>query len=423
MDPISIIASVIALASALQTWLSAREEQNEVVQSLSFTVKRISAIIDPLHSKDTAERLNPAVVDTFRGLGEALLRTREHLGLLEDSGDGGSANVYKRVVKVVKFLRPADVVKKLQNDERQLTNQLVLVLFAITTQSFFNNHVPGRGGHDTTQGEIILAGVTNREIREFWRDYVGAKVVCVPPEVFIASVKAWYRSGLPESTCNHLLFRLDEYAVGGITPSALEDLAGEKSLREVVDGFKQQNETKFHQLTIQKVLPASRRSANPSLPSYSEYPDLPLLIWVDDKPGNNANEVAFARGLGIMVIELTSTALAKAWFEENEEFVRANDTPTRIRVISDNARYEADTATDGFYMNMSAGEDILRYLRGRQYIMPVLVYCGYSIRTTSYVLQYEEAGSCNSPSVARRYCEALAQRRSDDTAWKGFRSG
>ena len=45
--------------------------------------------------------------------------------------------------------------------------------------------------------------------------------------------------------------------------------------------------------------------------------ELPLLVWIDDNPINNISEVAHARELGINVIQLTSTALAKAWIEEH----------------------------------------------------------------------------------------------------------
>ena len=43
----------------------------------------------------------------------------------------------------------------------------------------------------------------------------------------------------------------------------------------------------------------------------------PLLVWIDDRPENNEYEVAQARGMGIYVIEMTSTAMAKAWVDAN----------------------------------------------------------------------------------------------------------
>jgi hypothetical protein len=43
----------------------------------------------------------------------------------------------------------------------------------------------------------------------------------------------------------------------------------------------------------------------------------PLLVWIDDNPQNNVNEVAHAHSKGIQVIELPSTSVAKAWVEAN----------------------------------------------------------------------------------------------------------
>ena len=43
----------------------------------------------------------------------------------------------------------------------------------------------------------------------------------------------------------------------------------------------------------------------------------PLLVWIDDRPDNISYEVAQAREKGIYVIEMTSTAIAKAWVDAN----------------------------------------------------------------------------------------------------------
>ncbi|KZT60692.1 hypothetical protein CALCODRAFT_98273 [Calocera cornea HHB12733] len=265
--------------------------------------------------------------------------------------------------------------------------------------------------------------------------------ICVPPAAFILSLKAWYKSGLTESTCNNLLVRLDEYSVGGITPSSVESFAGGKSLRSVIEAFKKQEHRPSKLLQVPS-LPAgsqqpsgreagtsesSTRARTRSAPAVPASYHLPLIIWVDDEPANNLHKVAFARSLGITVIELSSTALAKAWFDANEAFVRAHDTPNEIRVISDNARYESDTipfgphraVEDTVYLNWSAGEKILRYLRGRRYRMPVLIHCRQpSIDITRYVLLYEQAGSTISIDVVKRYCQALADGRTDDASWK-----
>jgi len=52
----------------------------------------------------------------------------------------------------------------------------------------------------------------------------------------------------------------------------------------------------------------------------------PLLIWIDDQPKNNTNRVSFAQQMGINVVQLNSTAIAKAWIEENSGAHKLSDT-------------------------------------------------------------------------------------------------
>ena len=60
----------------------------------------------------------------------------------------------------------------------------------------------------------------------------------------------------------------------------------------------------------------STQSQSRSAENHTTEIKLPLLVWIDDKPTDNASEVSYAREPGINVIQLTSTALAKAWIEE-----------------------------------------------------------------------------------------------------------
>ena len=164
----------------------------------------------------------------------------------------------------------------------------------------------------------------------------------------------------------------------------------------------------------------------------------PLLVWIDDRPDNNAYEVAQARKMGIYVIEMTSTAMAKAWVDANLckfifpfyspltlnqivlAFLRNNDFPSRLRFISDNVRFET-TPDAGTYLNPTAGESFLRYLRGRFFTAPVLIYTGeHRIASTSYVERYDAAGSTTKRRVTMRYIANLAAGKDDDSNWKAF---
>ena len=100
-------------------------------------------------------------------------------------------------------------------------------------------------------------------------------------------------------------------------------------------------------------------------------------------------------------------------------FLQNNDHPSRLRFISDNVRLE--TSPDaGTYLNPTAGETFLRYLRGRFFISPVLIYTGRSIGSTGYVERYDAAGSTTNPRVTLEYIANLAAGKDDDTKWRGF---
>jgi hypothetical protein len=89
-----------------------------------------------------------------------------------------------------------------------------------------------------------------------------------------------------------------------------------------------------------------------------------------------------------------------------------------IRFISDNHRDEHGSNS---YLNRAAGENILRYLRGRHFNAPMLIYTGWqSIYRTRYVRDYRLAGSTTSSTVCYRYISSLALGGTDDFGWMKF---
>ena len=93
-----------------------------------------------------------------------------------------------------------------------------------------------------------------------------------------------------------------------------------------------------------------------------------------------------------------------------------------IQYITDNARWEAvsNGSSGGLSLNMSAGETILRYLRGRNLKAPVLVYCGGSIPLTTYVMEYSRAGSTCDMGVCRSFIVQLASLGESVDEEQGF---
>ncbi|KIM84799.1 hypothetical protein PILCRDRAFT_369587 [Piloderma croceum F 1598] len=151
----------------------------------------------------------------------------------------------------------------------------------------------------------------------------------------------------------------------------------------------------------------------------------PWLVWVDDAPENNEREVELARAQGIEVFQFYSTASAKAWIVANEAELRLKEESRLLRFITDNTRWENDNddnPTQKDFLNLAAGEQILRFLRGRQYRSPVLVYCCFSIKLTRYVLGYERAGSTTWMGLCLAFIEALGRGEVDDDGWEGYQA-
>ncbi|OBZ70032.1 hypothetical protein A0H81_09903 [Grifola frondosa] len=241
----------------------------------------------------------------------------------------------------------------------------------------------------------------NTEVRVFWHDRIGPQVSCAPAQSFCRAIGDWLNMLLDEITCDTLLLRLDEYAIGGITPSSLDRFVGNRSIREAIA-----------YLGVVQVSPVdvAFESVDPSTVR-------PLLVWIDDYPENNTREVDYARDLGITVISIRSTAAAKVWIEANEALLRRTESVKRLRFISDNHRWESDQQASD-YLNLSAGETMLRYLRGRLYTAPILIYCGASIVRTQYVLSYHRAGSTTDQNVCFSFIGALAQNVNNDNIWE-----
>lgn len=66
----------------------------------------------------------------------------------------------------------------------------------------------------------------------------------MPSKTFSAAIRRWMKDDIEDSTINALVFRLDEFAVGGVTPSSLDNLVGDKPMKEAIGSFEDQGECK-----------------------------------------------------------------------------------------------------------------------------------------------------------------------------------
>jgi CheY-like chemotaxis protein len=110
----------------------------------------------------------------------------------------------------------------------------------------------------------------------------------------------------------------------------------------------------------------------------------PRILWVDDKPSNNAFEIAQLKEQGIEVVPATSTEGAMA---------DLNSQPRFDAIISDMGRRES-----GAYRSQ-AGLVLLKAIRSAGYDVPFLVYSSqkYAVRNNDEVIAAGGDGATASP--------------------------
>jgi len=412
MEVLAVASTVCALCISTAAWIDQQEQKESLLSPIGSSVRQIHNILLPFSSAEYKGTGEAQLSDSIGSIGDALQRTKEHLVVWN----------CKRSQKFVAFLNPHALVAQLKDDERQLNHQLIILLTSIAVVGYFRDHA--KNGISTgapllmntprLQDGVVkdpfgpLEQLVDVDAREFWRDYIGAKVEFVSNDVFCARLISW-NTAIPYGTTDRILMRLDEYDSGVITPHNLSRVLGKLSLKEFVKRYSRGEKPAALDKSLIQVSPGHELRT-------------PLLVWIDDRPDNNAYEVAQARALGIYVIEMASTAIAKVWVDANLAFLRNNDRASRVRFISDNVRLET-TPGAGTYLNPTGGETFLRYLRGRFIASPVLIYTGKSILSTRYVESYEAAGSTTSPRKVLMYIVNLADGKDNDAEWRGFHTG
>ncbi|KAG6853711.1 hypothetical protein C0991_002127 [Blastosporella zonata] len=395
MDAISTVQSLCSLAITIITWIDQIRDKKETLSQISKSVTTIHSILASFQENSEKIKLEPSLFNALIGLGDVLSRTREHISVLRK-------NRRASVDSILDFIIPARVSQQLIRDEQQLSHQLTIILFSFSSSSFIRERFLLA---DKKTDPLSFRAIRNQDVFEFWRDYLGEKILYARGDRFMEALEFRFGNRLSDTARRRLFLCLDEFRIGGVAASTLERFVGDSSLEQALQKFRS-------------------FASTPSIHTRNSDPRLPLLIWVDDQPDNNREEVRFAESRGVHVLQFISTALLKVWIEDNEDFLRENDSADSIRFISDTARFETGgqlaTQNNSSYLNITAGEIIARYLRGHLYRAPLLIFCGAGIIHTQYVKAYEATGSTCHSAIVRAYIRALSNRTDDDEDWQGF---
>ncbi|KAG6826507.1 hypothetical protein H0H92_015562 [Tricholoma furcatifolium] len=291
MDAVSTIQSLCSLAVTIITWIDQMKDKKETLSQISKTVGTIHSILVSFQQNTANFDLEHSLLNALIGLGDILSRTREHIAAFRKARRSASIDT------VLDFLVPARVSQQLIRDEEQLAHQLTIILFSFSSTSFIRDSFLSAVKNEDA---VSFRAIRNEDVFEFWRDYLGAKVLYARRDRFLEALTYRFGNWLSEAARRRLFMRLDEFRIGGVDASTLERFVGANSLQQAVEKFQ------IFESTV-------------SIPKpWKTDPRLPLLVWIDDQPDNNVEHVRFAEELGVHVVQFPSTALVKAWIEDNE---------------------------------------------------------------------------------------------------------
>jgi hypothetical protein len=169
MDPIPTIQALNSRAWSVKKRLDslslkgkAKTEEPTLI-TLSDTVSRVCIVVAQIQG---VPNLKPVMVEVCLGIGEVLCRVHERLIVWEDKQQ-------KALVRAVTFLVPFDVTNLLKEDEHDLTQHLLLLLFLLAFGNKLRGHTPVSANDNRS---FMFDTIKNKQIATFWRGYVSQKV-------------------------------------------------------------------------------------------------------------------------------------------------------------------------------------------------------------------------------------------------------
>jgi hypothetical protein len=187
MEVIAIATTVCALCKSIQLWIDEQAQKENLLSQIASSVLHIHNILTPFAAVEFKGTGEAQLSDSIRSLGDVLQRTKEHLVVWK----------CKRSQILVAFLNPTALIAQLRDDEMQLNRQLIILLTSIAVVGYFRDHatnaiadrpllekppISQEGADKDLLGP--LEQLVDVGAREFWRDYIGAKVGYVT-KVFI----------------------------------------------------------------------------------------------------------------------------------------------------------------------------------------------------------------------------------------------
>jgi len=289
--------------------------------------------------------------------------------------------------KLTNFLFPAKISQRIHEIEGQMMRFVQILSLGVTVNHANHaNHANPPLEHSSTAIDFISSEST----KKFWKSNFGEHVFSVTWEVLEASLIEDFPNDIDAKMLKDLKLRLDNFNTGSVSVCRLAEFVGHKALSQQLREYKTGSPDGADIAATSIV----------DLTGWTEEQNInfPILLWVDDKANNK--EIEYAKSKGVSVVVLTSTAEAKQWMKDNLS-VLENDDPSKLRIITNNVRQGAGTALD-----INAGEDIVRFVRGRRCTAPILVYCG-DLKYTTYTESYDDVTAVNTLKGCHAFIDGL----------------
>jgi len=273
--------------------------------------------------------------------------------------------------------------------------QILTLAVSIDTQ----NKVGGSSKEITA-----LDFISSQTTKEFWGKNFGEKTYAVGWAKLEDALRKTYPKSVDASMLGDLKMRLDNFNTGSVSCFRLSEFVVANADGSIDHSPSLQKRLDEYLASAQKIkvgpIKGKKSGSETTESSTGGAIKSPILIWVDDK--SNPEEVVYAKKRGVTVVALRSTAEAKEWIKDNSLIMEEEDTLyTKLRIITSNVRESAGTSLD-----INAGEDIVRFVRGRRYKAPILVYCG-DLNYVKYVTKYEACTATNHRSDALQFVDGL----------------
>jgi len=382
----SVLSTAVSLTKFILDWKSAREDSTQALVSLKRTVQSVALILDTVPKKDLPKELQH-LESALEALTDTLNETKEILQSLQT-----------RLTKVKAFLFPAmltERVKRVEGDMLKFVQILSLGLSISPQIGRATRESDARGSSSaSSSARNALDFFTSHSAREFWKKNFGEQAFSVKCVQLEKALKSDYSSNVDERMLGDLMMRLDNFNTKNVSVCRFAEFVGDNELRKQLDDYKFSVDRNSD--TDERSL--SRDFSKVEISGESGTIKYPLLLWIDDKV--NPREIDYAKAKGISVILLKSTAEAKEWVQENPDITDQED-PSKLRVVTINVRQSANTS-----LEINAGEEIVRFLRGLRCQAPILVYCG-DLKFAQYVEKYDGVSATNSSPGCRTFIDGL----------------